>query len=110
MSECIFCRIGEGEIPSQMVYHDEEIVAFRDIHPQAPTHILIIPRKHIVSLADIKSEDLPIITHIIEAANKIAREQGTGDGYRLVINTGGKAGQVVMHLHVHLLGGKRFPD
>jgi histidine triad (HIT) family protein len=110
MSECIFCRIGTGEIPSQMVYQDPEIIAFRDIHPQAPTHILIIPKKHLASLAELKTGDLPVVAHMIEAANKIAREQGISDGYRLVINTGSKAGQVVMHLHMHLLGGKQFSD
>ena len=110
MSECIFCRIGSGEIASQMVYQDPEIIAFRDIHPQAPTHILVIPRKHIVSLAELKQDDLPVVARMIEAANKIAKEQNISDGYRLVINTGSKAGQVVMHLHLHLLGGKQFSD
>ena len=110
MSECIFCRIGAGEIPSQIVYQDPQIIAFRDINPQAPTHILVIPRKHIISLAELKTADLPIVTRMVEVANKIAKEQSISDGYRLVINTGSKAGQVVMHLHLHLLGGKQFSD
>lgn len=110
MSECIFCRIGAGEIPSQLVYQDSEIIAFRDTHPQAPTHILIMPRKHIASLAELKTGDLPIVARMLAVANQIAQEQGIADGYRLVINTGSKAGQVVMHLHMHLLGGKQFSN
>jgi len=95
---------------SEMVYQDQDIIAFRDIHPQAPTHVLVIPRKHIVSLAEVKPGDLSLVTKMVAAANTIAREQGIVDGYRLVINTGAKAGQVVMHLHMHVLGGKKFSD
>lgn len=108
VAECIFCRIAAGSIPSHMVYQDDKVVAFRDIHPQAPIHILIIPRKHIVSLVEITPEDLPLVTHMIEVANKIAKDQGTSAGYRIVINTGGSGGQVVMHLHMHLLGGRKL--
>ena len=108
--ECIFCRIAEGKIPSDVVYQDDTVMAFKDIHPKAPTHILIIPKKHITSLAEISPEDLPVVTHMIEVANKIAKQKGVSDGYRLVINTGGEAGQVVMHLHMHLLGGRKMID
>jgi histidine triad (HIT) family protein len=110
MAECIFCQIAAGKIPSDVVYQDDTLMAFKDIHPKAPTHILIIPKKHIASLAEVAAEDLPIVTHMIEAANIIARQQGVGDAYRLVINTGGDAGQVIMHLHMHLLGGRRLSD
>ena len=110
MAECIFCQIAAGKIPSDVVYQDATLMAFKDIHPKAPTHILIIPKKHIASLAEVAAEDLPIVTHMIEAANMIARQQGVGDAYRLVINTGGDAGQVIMHLHMHLLGGRRLSD
>ncbi len=107
--ECIFCQIATGKIPSQIVYKDESVVAFRDIHPKAPTHILIIPKKHIASLADLSHDDLPIVAHMMEVANGVARQLGN-TSYKLVINTGGDAGQVVMHLHMHLLGGKRFSE
>ena len=107
-AECIFCHIAVGKIPSEMVYQDDSVVAFRDIQPKTPIHILVIPKKHITSLAEITPEDLPIISHMIEVANTVARQQGTVKGYKLVINTGGDAGQVVMHLHMHLLGGRRF--
>jgi histidine triad (HIT) family protein len=108
--ECIFCRIATGKIPSEIVYQDNTVVAFRDIHPKAPTHVLIIPKKHITSLAELSADDLPIVAHMIESANVIARQQGTSKGYKIVINTGGDGGQVVMHLHMHLLGGRRFSD
>jgi histidine triad (HIT) family protein len=106
--ECIFCKIVAGKIPSDFVYRDHTVVAFKDINPKAPVHVLIIPRKHIVSLAEADREDLPTIAHMMEVANIVAREQGTGDAYKLVINTGKGAGQVVMHLHLHLLGGKKI--
>ncbi len=107
-ADCIFCRIVAGKVPSEIIYQDDTVLAFKDIHPKAPIHILIIPKKHIVSLAVITPEDLPLVAHMIEVANKIARDQGTGEGYRLVINTGSSGGQVVMHLHMHLLGGRRM--
>jgi histidine triad (HIT) family protein len=86
-AECIFCQIAVGKIPSEMVYQDDSIVAFRDIQPKTPIHILIIPKKHITSLAEVTPEDLPIIAHMIEVANMVARQQGTVKGYKLVINT-----------------------
>ena len=108
--DCIFDRIASGQSSSDVVYQDETVMAFRDIHPKAPIHILIIPKKHITSLAEIKSADLPIVTHMIEVANLVARQQGIGQGYKLVINTGREGGQVVMHLHMHLLGGRRMEE
>ncbi len=108
VEDCIFCKIASGKLPGDIVYQDEVVVAFKDIHPKAPVHILIIPRKHITSLAEISDEDLPLVTRMIKAANTIARQQGTGNAYKLVINTGGDAGQVIMHLHMHLLAGKRI--
>lgn len=107
-AECIFCKIATGKLPSDIVYQDDSVVAFKDIHPKAPVHILIIPRKHIGSLAEVTREDLPLVAHILEAANIVAMQQGTGNAYKIVINTGGDAGQVVMHLHLHLLGGRKI--
>jgi histidine triad (HIT) family protein len=108
MAECIFCRIGSGKIPAEVVYQDETIMAFKDIHPKAPVHVLIIPKKHIASNADITKDDLPIIAHMLEAANIVAQKEGVPGAYKLVMNTGASAGQVVMHLHMHLLGGKKI--
>jgi histidine triad (HIT) family protein len=108
MAECIFDQIASGKIPSDVVYQDDTVMAFKDIHPRAPVHVLIIPKKHITSLADISKEDLPVVAHMLEVANIVAKEQGA-KAYKLVINTGANAGQVVMHLHMHLLGGKQIP-
>jgi histidine triad (HIT) family protein len=110
MSECLFCNLASGKIPSDVVYQDENVFAFKDIHPKAPVHILIIPKKHITSLADIKPEELPLAAHMLETANKLAKQFGAGKGYKLVINTGADGGQVIMHLHMHLLAGKHFSD
>lgn len=107
---CIFCQIAAGTLPSQTIYQDDTVMAFRDIHPRAPTHILVIPKQHIPSLAELKPEELPVVTCMIQAANTIARQEGTSDAYRLVINSGGPAGQEVMHLHMHLLGSRRLSD
>jgi histidine triad (HIT) family protein len=107
-AECIFCKIGRGEIPSDVVYQDDSVMAFKDIHPQAPVHILIIPKKHITCLAEITPEDLPVVTHMIEVANIVAEKKDAGSAYKIVINTGRDAGQVVMHLHMHLLAGKKI--
>jgi histidine triad (HIT) family protein len=109
MQECIFDQIASGKIPSDVVYQDETVMAFKDIHPKAPIHVLIIPKKHITSLAEVTKEDLPIVAHMIEVANIVAGSQGAGGSYKLVINTGGNAGQVVMHLHMHLLAGRQIP-
>ncbi len=109
--ECVFCEIAAGNIPGDIVYQDETIVAFRDISPAAPTHILIIPRKHITSLNNLPETDMPLIGHIISIASKLAVEAGISEkGYRLVFNCGEEGGQVVSHLHLHLLGGRKLSD
>ena len=108
---CIFCQIASGEIPSEFLYEDDDFVAFNDIHPQTPVHILIVPKKHIVSIADLADEDVPLVGRMMAVAKKVAQGAGVAEkGYRLVINTGPEGGQVIMHLHMHLLGGKRLPD
>ncbi len=105
MADCIFCKIASGEIPAQIVYKDDEFVAFRDINPQAPVHILIIPRKHIPKLYD--TDDEKLLGKMLVLANEIAKKEGISeDGYRIVINTNRNAGQSIDHLHLHLLGGR----
>ena len=105
--DCIFCKIIAGEIPSHILYQDEDVIAFPDIKPIAPLHLLIITRKHIPSLADLTDADTPLIGKMTGIANQLAREQGVAEkGYRLVINSGADAGQLVPHLHMHLLGGR----
>ena len=107
--DCIFCQIAAGKIPSDITYQDEELIAFRDINPQAPTHLLIIPRKHIPSLAQLSPEELPLMGRMVTVAHKLAKEEGiTETGYRLVVNYGEWGGQVVAHLHMHLLGGRKL--
>jgi len=107
--DCIFCKIINGEIPTEFLYQDEQSVAFRDINPVTPIHLLIVPRKHVPSLVDLTEEDLPLIGHMTGIANRLAGEQGIADsGYRLVINCGAGAGQAVPHLHMHLLGGREL--
>ena len=109
MEDCLFCNIIKGEIPSSKVYEDEYVYAFKDINPAAPIHILVIPKKHVASLAELKEEDKNYVWAIHEAMNKIAEEQGfINDGYRVVVNCGKDAGQEVMHLHYHLLAGEKF--
>ena len=107
MDNCLFCKIVRKEIPSTIVYEDEEIVAFKDINPIAPVHILVIPKKHFDSIKDIKEEDISLIGRIHLVINKIAKEQGVAEsGYRVVTNSGRDSGQEVMHLHFHIIGGK----
>ena len=107
MDDCIFCKIIKGEIPSEKVYEDEEILAFYDVNPIAPIHILVIPKKHIKSLADLKEEEQPIIGKIFSVINKIAEEKDFKEkGFRVVANCGKDGGQEVMHLHFHILAGK----
>ena len=108
---CLFCRIIAGEIPSNKVFEDELAYAFRDINPQAPTHVLVVPRKHIASVAEAGAEDEQLIGYLHLIAARIASSEGLTDGYRTVINTGVDGGQTVDHLHVHLLGGRsmRWP-
>ena len=107
MSDCIFCKIANGEIQAQIIYQDEDVVGFKDLNPQAPSHILIIPVKHIENLADAKEEDVLLLGKIQLAAAKIAKELSLKD-FRLVANNGKGAGQSVFHLHYHLMGGRRF--
>ncbi|MBN1449988.1 MAG: histidine triad nucleotide-binding protein [Anaerolineales bacterium] len=109
MDSCIFCKIIKGEMPASIVYKDEEISAFRDIHPVAPTHILIVPNKHIASVNDVLPEDEPLMGQFFAVAKKLAAQEGiTESGYRLIVNTGAHGGQVVFHLHMHLIGGQRM--
>ncbi|MCR4925639.1 MAG: histidine triad nucleotide-binding protein [Clostridiales bacterium] len=106
--DCLFCKIVSGEIPSTKVYEDETVFAFKDIEPQAPVHILIIPKKHITSAADITAENSSVVAHIFEVAAKIAKQEKLDDGFRIVTNCGDSAGQSVKHLHFHLMGGREF--
>ena len=106
MSDCLFCRIVSGEIPSKKVYEDERIYAFEDINPQGPTHVLVVPKKHIRGLKEATADDTETIGHCHLVAAHIARERSIEDGYRTVLNVGPRAGQSVFHLHVHLIGGR----
>lgn len=106
MENCLFCKIAAGEIPSTIVYQDDDVVAFRDVNPQAPQHILFIPRRHIASSTDLTVEDGPLLAHIYVTAAQVARELNLERGYRFVTNVGPDAGQSVFHLHFHLLGGR----
>jgi histidine triad (HIT) family protein len=108
---CLFCKIVDGSIPSTSVYQDDQCYAFADIHPQAPTHVLVVPREHLGSMADCVESDKELLGHLIWVAGQIAQEMELTKGYRVVINTGEDGGQTVDHLHVHLLGGRplRWP-
>ena len=106
MKDCLFCRIVAGEIPSTKVYEDETVFAFRDIAPQAPTHILVIPKTHISGCNDVNEENSSVVAHIFEVIPKIAQAENLIGGYRVVSNCGADAGQTVPHLHFHILGGK----
>lgn len=109
MSGCLFCRIVSGEIRSDLVAESDEWIAFRDINPQAPTHILVVPRRHIATLDELEAGDEPLAGTLVGAAAEIARTEGlVEDGYRMVFNCGAGAGQSVFHIHLHLLGGRRF--
>lgn len=105
---CIFCKIVNDEIPSEKVYEDNDILAFKDLNPAAPIHILIIPKKHISSLNDVKSEDIEILGKLLLTTSKIAKEQGLSKGYRVVNNCGEDGGQTVDHIHFHLLGERKL--
>ena len=106
---CIFCQIVAGKIPSDILYQDEEVVAFRDVNPQAPTHLIIIPKRHIPSLAHLSEAELALIGHMVNIANQLAKREGISEGgYRLAINCGKEGGQLVPHLHLHLLGGRQL--
>jgi histidine triad (HIT) family protein len=107
MTDCLFCQIAAGEIPATTVYSDDEVLAFRDINPQAPVHVLVIPRVHYPNIAEVAAADPALVGSLVTAARNIAVEQGSGDsGYRLIFNTGPDAGQTVFHAHLHLLAGK----
>jgi histidine triad (HIT) family protein len=109
MTDCLFCKIAEGKIPAKIEFQDELAVAFQDINPQAPIHIIIIPRKHIATILDIKPDDFGIMGHLYGVANKIAENKGLkDDGFRLVANCGRFAGQEIQHIHIHILGGRQF--
>ena len=108
MENCLFCKIAAGIIPSTKVYEDELVYAFRDIAPQAPTHILVIPKDHIESCNGITAENSAVVAHIFEVIPQIAKEEGLENGYRIVSNCGDDAGQTVHHLHFHILGGKKL--
>ena len=109
MEDCIFCKIIRGEVPSKLIYEDEEVYAFEDIKPVAPIHVLVIPKKHIESLAKMNSEDTVVIAKIYEAINKIAEKLNIKEkGFRVVVNCGEDGGQVVKHLHFHILAGKKL--
>ena len=108
--DCLFCNIIKGNIPSTKVYEDNLCFAFRDIAPQAPTHILVVPKAHIASVAEISKANSAVVAHIFEVVAKIAEQEGLTGGYRVVSNCGDDAGQTVHHLHFHILGGKRLED
>ena len=110
MNDCLFCRIIRGEIPSAKVFEDDSVYAFRDINPQAPTHILVVPREHIASVAELNGENGLLAARCLTAAAKIAEAEGLTGGYRVVSNCGPDAGQTVPHLHFHILGGRRLND
>lgn len=111
MEDCLFCKIIKGEIPCKKVYEDEEILAFYDIHPAAPIHILVIPKKHIASLAHLEKEDEAIVGKIYSVINQIAEEKAfKQDGYRVIVNCGKNGGQEVMHLHFHVLAGRQLGE
>ncbi|MBQ6267482.1 MAG: histidine triad nucleotide-binding protein [Clostridia bacterium] len=106
--DCIFCKIVAGEIPSNKAYEDDTVLAFYDLEPQAPVHILIVPKVHIASAAEITPENSAVIAHIFEVAAQLAKEKGLEDGFRIVNNCGEGAGQSVKHIHFHLMGGRTF--
>ncbi|MBO5065635.1 MAG: histidine triad nucleotide-binding protein [Clostridia bacterium] len=106
--DCIFCKIANGEIPSKKVYEDDTVIAFYDLEPQAPTHILVIPKQHITSAADITSENSAVIAHIYEVIAKLSKDLKLENGFRVVNNCGEDGGQTVMHIHFHLMAGRKL--
>ena len=110
MNDCLFCKIIAGEIPSTKVYEDEYVFAFRDINPQAPVHILVLPKQHICCVNEINEDNADVVAHIFTVIPKVAKELGLENGYRIINNCGKDAGQTVMHLHFHLLGGKTMGE
>jgi len=107
-TDCLFCKIAAGDIPADIVYSDDKVIVFKDIAPKAPIHLLIVPREHVESLAELNPEHDALIAHMMRLLPKIAKDQGLEGGFRTTINTGKDGGQVVFHLHIHLLGGQKF--
>ncbi|MEI7844216.1 MAG: histidine triad nucleotide-binding protein [Chloroflexota bacterium] len=108
-STCLFCKIVSGDVSATIIYQDDLVTAFRDIHPVAPTHVLIVPNKHIQSINNVEADDEKIMGHLFSAARKVAEiEKISDDGFRTIINTGANAGQTVLHLHMHLIGGRHM--
>lgn len=110
MNDCLFCKIIAGEIPSSKVYEDENVFAFRDINPQAPVHILVVPKTHIACADDINESNSAIVAHVFESIAKIAKAEGLTTGYRVINNCGADGGQTVMHLHFHIIGGEKLSE
>ena len=107
--DCVFCKIVAGEIPADILYQDEQVIAFRDINPQAPVHVLVIPREHIPSVVELSGAESSLVENMVSIASQLAVKEGvSGSGYRLVINCGEQGGQLVPHLHLHLLGGRQL--
>lgn len=107
MTDCIFCKIAAGEIPAEVVYEDEDVLVFRDLNPQAPTHVLVIPRHHIATINDLQPEDAELVGKMTLAAKAVAEQEGIAqEGYRTVFNCNAAAGQTVFHIHMHVLGGR----
>lgn len=110
MKQCIFCQIINKEAPADIVYEDNSVIVFKDINPSAPIHLLIVPKKHIISINNLKEQDKELVGYMFLVAKKIAKEQGVSEiGYRLIINVGKGGGQIIDHLHLHLLGGRELP-
>ncbi|OQW94435.1 MAG: histidine triad nucleotide-binding protein [Beggiatoa sp. IS2] len=104
-ADCLFCKIVAGKIPSEQIYSDDQVIVFKDINPKAPIHLLVVPREHIVSLNEITEQQDRLMTHIVHLLPQLAKQQGLHSGFRTVINTGSGGGQIVFHLHIHLMGG-----
>ena len=111
MEDCIFCKIIKKEIPSTIIYEDDKVIAFNDVNPAAPIHILVVPKKHIETLLDVTDEDNELISYVYQVINKIAKEKEfANNGFRVIVNCGKDSGQEVMHIHFHVLGGKKLGD
>ena len=109
MSDCLFCKVVAGEIPGDMVYEDDKVVAFKDINPKSEVHLLVIPREHIASLNELTPEHDALLAHMMRVIPQLAKSQGLDGGFRTIINTGKGGGQIIFHLHMHLMGGKDLP-
>lgn len=109
MIDCLFCKIAAGEIPSDTVYEDDQVIVFKDLYPKADVHLLVVPREHIASLNEMDVSQDALIAHMMRLLPKLAKEQGLDDGFRTIINTGPGGGQEIFHLHIHLLGGGKLP-